>query len=224
LESWKHTGDAIIRQGEEGGNVRLVIHGDLDVLRDGQITYKLHEGNFASETGLHAGLYLRGTVESSCDVVASSEEVKMISWNRNQLVHLLEIDAHIRRSLKAVLSWDIVSKLKSQRVLLSSGIIEDPERWTYLRREQSWHRYAAILHNMLSHPKYLKQRKVELGKYRKIHHIDDAHHEAALRQVGWTLAEYQAGHKDGAVDLAKEDSEQSGWRWYMQELYFRIFG
>ena len=223
METYRR-GDVIVRQGDESKVVRLVIKGDLDVLRDGQITYQLHEGNFVAETGLHAGLYLRGNVESSCDIVARTDEVTMLQWNRTELVHLLELDSHTRRSLKAALSWDIVSKLKSQRVLLSSGIIEDPERWTHLRREQSWHRYAAILHNMLSRPKELKQRKVELRRYRKIHHIDDAHHEAALKQVGWTLAEYEAGHKDGAKDLTKEDGEESGWRWYMNEIYLRIFG
>jgi CRP-like cAMP-binding protein len=214
-------GETLVTQGEGNKYVRLVLSGELNVMRDNHVTYQLHEGNFVAEGGLHAGLLLRGSIESCCTIMASgTEDAVVLRWNRTKLMQLLDTDQSIRRSLKAIMSWDIVSKLKSQRVLLSSGLVHDAEVWTQLRREQGFHRYAAILHNMLQHPKYLKKRKEELHKYRQIHYIDDAHHEEALKEVGWTLAEFEAGSKEGVVDQEDEVEEggvkEKGWFWFMR--------
>jgi hypothetical protein len=142
-------------------------------------------------------------------------------------MHLLEIDRNIRRALKAVMSWDIVSKLKSQRLLLASGEVRanDAEEWTKKRGEQTLHRYKAILHNMLAHPNYLNKRKEELHKYRDIHHIDNSQHQLALKEMGWTLAEFEAGRKEGQVDEdLLETEEVHGWKWYAQDIYLRLSG
>lgn len=50
-------GDIIVQQDSDSRYVRLVIRGELSVDRDGQTTYLLHEGQFISEMGLHAGTY-----------------------------------------------------------------------------------------------------------------------------------------------------------------------
>jgi CRP-like cAMP-binding protein len=220
-------GEKLVIQGEDNKYVRLVISGELNIMRDDNVTYQLHEGNFVSEAGLHAGLLLRGRVESCCTIMANADDTVVLRWNRTKLMHLLDIDQSIRRSLKAILSWDIVSKLKSQRVILSSGLIQDPEGWTKLRREQGFHRYAAILHNMLQHPQYLKKRKEELQKYRQIHFIDDGHHEEALKEVGWTLAEFKAGSKEGVMDEQDEVEEgvtETGWLWFIRDFRLRFLG
>lgn len=218
-------GDLIISQDHQNRYVRLVLSGELLVKRDGQITYQLHEGNFISETGLHAGLLLRGNVVSCCDVVANSDDVVVLSWDRSELTHLLEIDKTIQGAIKAVLSWDIVSKLKAQRELLSSGMISDPEIWTRKRREQTLHRYKSILSNMLAHPQYLNKRKEELCKYRDIHHVDDAEHERALKQLGWTLEEFEAGVKEGQRDEDIDEAQSyHGWNWFLHEFYLRLIG
>ncbi len=217
-------GELLVQQDYENRHVRLVLKGTLNVERDGIVTYQLHEGNFISETGLHAGLLLRGNVNSCCDVKANDNDVAVLTWERTDLMHLLEVDKNIQRSMKAVMSWDIVSKLKSQRVLLASGLVADPEEWTTKRREQTLHRYKAILRNMLAHPQYLNKRKEELCKYRDIHHIDDYQHEVALKEMGWTLEEFETGSKEGQVDEDAVEMEQYGWRWYAQEVYFRLFG
>jgi CRP-like cAMP-binding protein len=194
-----NTGDVVVQQGEMNRHVRIVLSGTLKVLRDGQLTYILERANFISEAGLHTGLMLPGRVESCCTVVADSP-VRLLNMDRTELMELLRRHTGLRRALKATLSWDIVRKLKKQRVLLTEHIIEDADAWTRRRHEQTFHRYAAILHNMLSHPKYLAERRKELNKYRMIHHIDDEHHNAALRQVGWTPEEFEAGHKqDGST-------------------------
>jgi CRP-like cAMP-binding protein len=214
-------GEYLVTQGQHNQYVRLIFSGKLNILRDEQLTYQLHEGNFISEAGLHAGLMLRGKVESCCDVVANSDDVKVLRWNRTDLMDLLENDQITRRALKAVLSWDIVSKLKSQRVLLSKGLIDDPARWTQKLREQTEKRYAAILHNMLLYPKYLKERREELHKYREIHHIEDKSHEYALKEVGWTLEEFEAGTKEGQVERMLDDQTDTGLKWFSKHLYKR---
>ena len=71
----------------------------------------LEDGNFISESGLHAGLMLPDSVESCCKIEAESD-VRVLAWDRTELVDLLNRDPHVKRSIKAVLSWDIVRKLK----------------------------------------------------------------------------------------------------------------
>jgi len=190
-------GALIVQQGDMNRYIRLIIDGEVEILRDGQVTYRLEEGNFASESGLHAGIRLRGAVESCAAVVAkrdSKRKIRVVSWNRDDLMDLLEHEKGMRNSLKAALSWDIIRKLKAQRLMLADGTVEDPALWTAKRKEQGAERYAAILHNMLSHPdphKHIDQ----LTKYRGIHHIGDEHHRLALERCGWTMQEFELGRK-----------------------------
>ena len=142
----------------------------------------------------------------------------------------LDRDKPTRRSLKAALSWDIVRKLKGQREMLASGKVENPEVWTQKRSEQTNHRYAAILQNMLHHPQYLRVRRDELNKYRMIHHIDDEHHRLALERCGWTPEEFNAGYKEGQEEEDDDDDvEDHGeikhdLKWKLHDLYLRVFG
>jgi len=204
-------GEMVVFQGSKNPYVRMVVEGELDVLRDGVRTYSLGEGNFVTEAGLHAGLFLTGTVESCCTIVAhkrnssssSSDSEKdggkvaarCLRWNRTELMNLLNQNSGLRRSLKAILSWDIVRKLKGQRQTISDHMVEDAEFWTQKRQEQSANRYAAILQNMLQNPEYFKKHKNALDHYRTIHHIDDDRHKQALKTCGWTPSEYEAGER-----------------------------
>ena len=107
---------------------------------------------------------------------------------------------------------------------MSSGAVTDPELWTRKRSEQTLHRYKSILSNMLAHPQYLNKRKDELTKYRDIHHISDDQHEYALKEMGWSLEEFEAGSKQGQVDEDVVEMQKYGWKWYVQSVYFRLFG
>jgi CRP-like cAMP-binding protein len=215
LETYKK-GDVVVWQGQDNRYVRLVLNGDLQVDRDGQVTYTLHEGQFISESGLHAGLGLRGSVESCCTVTAESDDVEVLCWDRTELMRLLELNKSIERALKAVMSWDIVSKLKSQRALLASGRIDNVEFWTQKRREQTLSRYTAILHNMLAHPDYLNKRKEQLAKYRDIHHIEMSEHVSALKDMNWTVAEFEAGVKEGQLNEDNIERKQMGLWWWLR--------
>lgn len=212
-------GETVVSQGSESRYVRLVVSGDLEVDRDGQTTYWLREGQFMSEMGLHAGLGLRGSVTSCCSVKAQKDVCVLIRWDRTELMHLLDLHKSMYRSLRAFVSWDIVSKLKSQRVLLASGKIDDPERWTKKRREQSLARYSAILRNMLAHPKYLNQRKDKLARYREIHQVGESDHEAALRSIGWTVEEFEAGYKEGQLDEDALEVQNLGYKWWLSSWW-----
>ena len=236
-------GELVLAQGEYVHKVRMVVDGHFRVYRDGKLTYLLEEGNFISEVGLHAGLLLPGKIESCCTIVGDGDGkggnvTRIIEWDRTELVHLMERDAGVRRSIKAILTWDIVRKLKAQRSVLVDHLIDDPEEWTKRRNEQTNHRYAAILHAILCKHKYLQKFRHELDRYRAIHHIDDAHHAMALQQWGWTMEEFEAGqkqrkvkrtvHLDG-IDYDDEDDDEHfeeirDWKWYVQDVYLRLFG
>jgi CRP-like cAMP-binding protein len=235
-------GDLVLSQGERVPYVRMVLEGQLRVLRDGKLTYFLEEGNFISEVGIHAGLLLPGKVESCCTIVADGDGkdgdvTRILCWDRTELVHLMELYQGVRRSLKAILTWDIVRKLKAQRVLFGEHMIEDPEEWTARRNRQTNHRYAAILHAVLHNPQNLQRYHKEINKYRTIHHIDDEHHARALAECGWTMEEFEDGMKqrkarkemlfdgddlDGDTDEEIEDIRD--WKWYLHDIYLRLFG
>ena len=186
-EETYNEGEMVVFQGKKNRYVRMVIEGELDVLRDGVKTYSLVEGNFVTEAGLHAGLFLTGTIESCCTIVAQRnndndndsnnidgqtrqpKKSRCLRWDRTELINLLKQNNGLRRSLKAVLSWDIVRKLKGQRQTIAESKVDDPEFWTQKRQEQSEDRYAAILQNMLQNPDYFKKRKNALDHYRMIH-------------------------------------------------------
>lgn len=178
----------------------------MDAMRDGIKTYSLIEGNFVTEAGLHAGMLLDGTIEASCTIVASYEKTtKCLRWNRTELVELLKTESGMRRAFKAILSWDIIRKLKGQRTAITDHKIADAKLWTIKRKEQTEDRYAAIVQNVLTSRRDLedmKKRTIELDHYRTIHHIDDDHHKLALKRIGWTLQEYNAGMKNkmGSAD------------------------
>jgi len=197
-------GEVIIQQDEENPYVSLVMDGHLSVYRDGGFTYDLEEANFLTELGLHVGLFLTGSIESNCTVVADTD-ARLLLWDRTELVELMRRDAGVRRSLKATLTWDIVRKLKAQRLLQQSGRIDDVEAWTERRNQQTEHRYIAILHNLLSCKKNLYKRRRELNKYRMIHHIDDDVHNKALEECGWTPEEFELGHKIGDTSVLDDE-------------------
>ena len=210
-----HSRHPSLSQGQPNPYVLLVIEGEMDCYRDGIKTYSLEKGNFVSESGLHAGLLLDGSIQSCCTIVANDThaQTRCLRWNRSELVDLLERETGIRRSLKAALSWDIVRKLKAQRESIMEHKISDPELWTLKRTEQSEDRYASIVQNLLTSNSAnsigdFKKRTKELDHYRTIHHIDDEHHRLALKKTGWTLEEYDAGEKL-SVQAIKQDCRDS---------------
>merc|ERR1712174_66977 len=113
-------------------------------------TYHINQGDFISEVGLHVGLMLEGPVESCCEIVASSDIVQIVEWDRRDLMKLLRNHRSLFMSLKSVLSWDIISKLKNQRQIVIAHEISDTKKWTQKRDEQTEARYRAILFNILS--------------------------------------------------------------------------
>jgi len=240
IGSFEHfrPGDHLMEQDMPNECVRLVMDGELHVVRDNQVTYRVVEGNFLSEKGLHAGLLLPGSVESCASIVAITKG-KTLTWNRTELMDLLKREQGLLRALKTTLTWDIVRKLKGQRLLLREGAVDNPDQWTQRRTEQSQHRYAIILREMLQDPQYLKKRKQELQKYRLIHHIDDEDHELALLTNGWTVEDFERGcqEKKPGNDSRRKTSEkhQKGeeesssstehdFKWHLHDMYMRIFG
>lgn len=127
-------------QGEANPKIRLIPDWELEVLRDGILTYVLEKGNFASEAGLHSGLLLGGSVEACGTLVVGppfdraghnnarrrvKNHVRCLAWDRDALMALLRRDRALRASLQAALSWDVVRKLKMQRDLITAGRVWD---------------------------------------------------------------------------------------------------
>ena len=88
---------------------------------------------------------MRGTVESCCSVKAATEDVELIRWDRTELMRLLELNPSIKRTMKAVMAWDIVSKLKSQRVLLASGKVREENTQTSQKKKYRLSRIKIVV-------------------------------------------------------------------------------
>eukprot|EP00585_Thalassiosira_rotula_P001894 CAMPEP_0196139444 /NCGR_PEP_ID=MMETSP0910-20130528/6711_1 /TAXON_ID=49265 /ORGANISM="Thalassiosira rotula, Strain GSO102" /LENGTH=538 /DNA_ID=CAMNT_0041400163 /DNA_START=142 /DNA_END=1758 /DNA_ORIENTATION=- len=234
-------GDLVLQQGRANHFIRIVLEGELEVLRDGTLTYVVEKGNFVSESGLHAGLMLTGSIESCGTIVCGppfdptesdnnnnncngdntqhhhrrENRVRCLRWNRNELMELLENDKGLRNALQAALSWDIVRKLKMQRKMLSEGRVKDPTVWTKKREDQGISRYASILQNMLHHPEEFGDMSEVLAKYRRIHHVGDEDHKRALAKCGWTEEEFRSGKRhdvEDDEDIDAEEFESARWR------------
>jgi CRP-like cAMP-binding protein len=228
-------GDLIVAQGEQVPVVRMVLNGKLKVLRDGQLTYMLEENNFLSEAGMHVGLLVPVSIESCCSIVADDDTVRLLCWDRKELVHIMKVHESLRRSLKAIMSWDLVRKLKGQRFLVTDHLIRDADEWTKLRNQQTTHRYAAILQAVLQSDDLVADAKI-LTRYRIVHHIDDQTHADALQQCGWTPEEFAAGQRHKKWNVDDEDEEEEllllrdrmwrarDWKWYLHDLYLRLMG
>lgn len=216
-------------QGEANHFVRVVLEGEMEVLRDGKLTYVAEKGNFLAESGLHAGLMLKGPIESCGTIVVAppfdptgennaqnkrKNRVRCLRWNRSELTQLLEGNKGLLNALQAALSWDIVRKLKTQRRLLAGGRAGDPIVWTRKREDQGIGRYAGLLQNMLRRPAEFQDMSEMLAKYRKVHNIDNEDHRRALARCGWTEEELRLGRRRDAEDdedFDEEESESSRW-------------
>ncbi|KAL7452545.1 hypothetical protein ACHAWC_007683 [Mediolabrus comicus] len=220
-----HEGELVMIQGSTNPFVHMVIEGELEVLRDGTLTYVLEKGNFVSEAGLHSGLLLGGAMEACGSIVVGPpfdptgnnnvltsrrNKVRLLTWDRTELVQLLETDKGLRNSLKAALSWDIVRKLKTQRHMLVEGRVKDATAWTKKREDQGISRYASILQNMLRlPPEEVQAMSQTLNTYRLIHHIEDVDHERALAKCGWTKEEFRLGRQE-KKEFEEEDDDDMG--------------
>lgn len=109
-------GDLVLHQGSANPNIRVVIEGELEVLRDGTLTYILEEGNFISEAGLHAGLFLRGSIESCASIVVGRKFHPMNSGDNydnkendthnNAKSHSSSSDKATHKNTVRTLRWD----------------------------------------------------------------------------------------------------------------------
>ena len=227
-------------KGQNNPHIRIVLEGELQVMRDGTLTYVLEKGNFVSEAGLHVGLMLQGSIESCCSIVVGppfyptenlhqqqkrqgKHRVRCLRWDRTKMVELLEdsSDGDMRglfNALKTALSWDIVRKLKNQRHMLTEGRVKDPTSWSKKREDQGISRYASILQNMLRHPEEFHNMCEVLKMYRQIHHIDDVDHMRALEKCGWTEEEFRSGKKNIIVEEDEEDISWMGVKQFSSRL------
>jgi hypothetical protein len=65
----------------------------------------------------------------------------------------------------------------------------------------------------------LNKRKGNLAKYREIHHIQMSEHVLALEEMGWTMAEFEAGVKDGQLDEDKLEKKRMGFLWWFHSWW-----
>ena len=207
-------GEQLLSQGQLNSTVYLVVDGSLDALVDGVRTYTLRPGNFIAEGALHAGALIRCPVRTSASVVASSSSsspsnanVVLYSFERGDLIDVLEANHAMRNALQASLCWDIVQKLKRQRKE-KAGEGADKLAVAAKSNKQTLERYKAVVGAMLGESLVVsKEDRKIIDKYRAIHVIDDSEFETIIVALGWSLKEFNDGSQAAAVESENKTVE-----------------
>ena len=162
-------GEQIFKQGDFGCHVYLIISGKCDVIVDEQLTYQVGEGNFLAEVGLHAGVKIRDEIQYSCSVKPTSDVV-LIKFHRATLIKLMSRLPSLDTSLTSILSWDVVNKLKTQRQLITKGVIDNEKlsvsSWHRARHNQNKDRYKNLLTPLVRGNLLASKTKIAISNYR----------------------------------------------------------
>eukprot|EP00520_Triparma_pacifica_P004338 CAMPEP_0118649366 /NCGR_PEP_ID=MMETSP0785-20121206/9665_1 /TAXON_ID=91992 /ORGANISM="Bolidomonas pacifica, Strain CCMP 1866" /LENGTH=283 /DNA_ID=CAMNT_0006541649 /DNA_START=520 /DNA_END=1368 /DNA_ORIENTATION=+ len=196
--------DVLFQQGSQNEMVSFVIEGVFSCEVDGQVTYRLKPGNFIAEAGLHAGSMVKGPIKTSGTVRADTE-CKILSFNRKDLVELMESNKSLKKSMQSALSWDIVTKLKAQRHRIQEGGISNTKKWTEKRNAQTDDRYKSLLEAMIQGGEVTQQEKGVIEKYRVIHVVNDDVHSRILKELGWSKDDWERGVN---VEKKKEEGKR----------------
>ena len=136
---------------------------------DEQLTYQVGEGNFLAEVGLHAGVKIRDEIQYSCSVKPTSDVV-LIKFHRATLIKLMSRLPSLDTSLTSILSWDVVNKLKTQRQLITKGVIDNEKlsvsSWHRARHNQNKDRYKNLLTPLVRGNLLASKTKIAISNYR----------------------------------------------------------
>jgi len=105
------------------------------------------------------------------------ETTKCLVWNKSDLKKLFFAQPTLALGWNAILSYDLLSKLKEQQEF------------------QEFTHYKMFLYGILSGDSVSKSEKKAAESYRAQYEITDQMHEEALKEHGWSLADWERGSK-----------------------------
>ncbi|KAL7540124.1 hypothetical protein ACHAWF_006599, partial [Thalassiosira exigua] len=215
--------------GAHNPHIRIVLEGELEVLRDGTLTYVLEEGNFVSEGGLHAGLMLRGSIESCGSIVVGppfdpSDVGQKVTWRKddgregggeetvdNDGRDDDDGDAPRKKNRVRCLRWDraeLADLLESDRGLRSA--LQAALSWDVVRKLKAQRHVLA--EGRVRDPTAWTKRREDQGNARYAGILQNVlgRDPAEVRELSEVLAKYRRIHQIEDVDHEKALA-RCGW-------------
>jgi CRP-like cAMP-binding protein len=174
-------GDRVITMGKENHHVYVVINGSLCVMKKGRFVCKLNELMFAGEMS-----FLRWKSHpkdsdgelSSADVTCL-EDCVMYRWSFRDLDQLMRQNATVGMIFEGCISSEMNRKFHAEE------------------RSRTLRLYEQILHGAMMDGELNDKDKDNLTEFRQKNGISDQEHVHLIRDLGWTLAEFEIGQKGG---------------------------
>lgn len=175
-------GDRVITMGKENHHVYVVINGSLCVMKKGRFVCKLNELMFAGEMSFlrwksHSQIRDDGEV-SSADVTCL-EECVLYRWTFRDLDQLMKQNATIGMIFEGCISSEVNRKFHAEE------------------RSRTLRLYEHMLHGAMMDGELNDKEKDNLAEFRQKNSINDQEHVQLIRDLGWTMAEFEAGSKGG---------------------------
>lgn len=182
-------GDKITMEGFANNNVMLLVSGRANVTVKGEQVYRLKDGNFIGEMGLHAGIHIMHPPTSSATVTVEKKSV-CFKWRRGRLIDLLETHTDLAHSFQSAISNDMLRKLHKP-IAAPGGRQSVPAKIDGVNIQLDW--YKRILSELLRDGKISEHDINIVQRFRKIHHIKYAQHLETLKELGWKEKQYLQG-------------------------------
>ncbi|GAQ87613.1 hypothetical protein KFL_003650040 [Klebsormidium nitens] len=183
------TDHVILKQGDQVDDIYLIISGCAEVTVNGGAVGQVQRGSLVGETALLAKGHLAGAT------VTTLVPTKVVVWDKHKLRQVLANDPSLILSVSATINSDLATKLAKRN----------------LSKDRSLETYKDVLGGICSAGRVSPEEKKALREFRQRHGIRPSEHEAAVREIGWTLDEYDDGAKHHSGRLAGLLSRVPRW-------------
>jgi len=184
-------GAVLQEEGKPSNSLFLIVHGGVDVSVRGDRIHSLGEGQFIGDMGLSNGIHLRNPVMGVAHV-ETNQQTTVLVWRRQLLSDAMLDNNELCRAFTAALTADVVRKAQDREGAKGKGAALHALQVDQLMNA----RYASILQAMLSGASHVgDDDKDQLRSYRRLYNIRDSAHQEALKELGWSVADFNAGYR-----------------------------
>ncbi|GAB5367880.1 hypothetical protein AAMO2058_001269900 [Amorphochlora amoebiformis] len=171
-------GHVLTSEGKKSDMVYLLVRGSAEVRKAGVKLHDVNTSQFVGTLGVHSSLHIEHANET---VVVTSASVKVLEWNKDRLVRVVEKSPTIQAAMDAALSIDQLRKTFGKGPQLSQETAKN---------------YDLLVQSLLEDETHVpKKTKNALQKFRHLYHVPEKYHMEAIHKYGWTDEEFRRGYR-----------------------------
>lgn len=183
-------GEFLTTEGAPSKFVMLVLRGKADVTVGGEKVYEIGPGQWIGENGLHVGLKFSEGIRTTASVRATDSTLCLV-WKRGSLIDALDADESVSRAVQQSIASDLLRKLNR----IGNAEEADAQHAAEALHAKQEYMYFNLLEQVLSTKKVSAHQRINLHRFRQMHHVTEEEHQDALGKLGWTLKEFDSGVK-----------------------------